>query len=139
MEPTAPAPTVLSLGPKVLIPEPFSAKGLAENISNDLASWVEAGQLSEPLAQRLRLALAAMGAAAELNNYRGFEANGERVFYELFARHKGMRYDDVEEEDDEVRKRPDHAELSRLAARAIAFNTFELSKRYFMTLKPTNR
>lgn len=131
---TAPAPSVQSLGPKVLIPEPFSAKVLADNISSDLTSWVEAGQLSEPLAQRLRQSLTAMGAAAELNNFGGFEANGERVFYELFSRGKGMRYEDLEEEDEDARKRPDHAELSRLAARAIAFNTFELSKRYFATL-----
>lgn len=130
---TAPAPSVLSLGPKVLIPEPFNAKGLADGISNDLASWVEAGQLSEPLAQRLRQSLAAMGAAAELNSPAGVAGNAERVFYELFVRCKGMRYEDVEEENDIARQRSDHPELSRLAARAIAFNTFELTKRYFVS------
>lgn len=129
---TAPAPSVLSLGPKVLIPEPFRAKVLADNISNDLASWVEAGQLSEPLAQRLRQSLAAIGAAAELNNTLGVTGNAERVFFELFVRCKGMRHDDLEEESEAARQRPGHAELSRLAARAIAFNTFELTKRYFL-------
>lgn len=132
---TAPAPSVQSLGPKILIPEPFNAKALATGISNDLASWVDAGQLSEPLAQRLRLTLAAMGNAAELNNRSGVSGNAERVFYELFSRHEGMRYQDVEEEDDASEKRKsDHPELSRLAARAIAFNTFELTKRYFASL-----
>lgn len=131
--PTAPAPTVLSLGPKVLIPEPFSAKVLADNISNDLASWVEAGQLSEPLAQRLRQLLSAMGAAAERNNLVGFAGNGQQVFYELFSRCVGMSHNDLEEESDAARQRPDHAEVSRLAARAIAFNTFELTKRYFVS------
>lgn len=129
---TAPAPSVLSLGPKVLIPEPFSAKGLAEGISNDLASWVEAGQLSEPLAQRLRQSLAAIGAAAGLNNPAGVAGNAEQVFSELFARHKGMRHEDLEEENEVARQRPDHPELSRLAARAIGFNTFELTRRYFV-------
>ncbi|MFM9879361.1 MAG: hypothetical protein ACKVOO_02995 [Burkholderiaceae bacterium] len=131
---TAPAPSVQSLGPKVLIPEPFNAKVLADNISNDLASWVEAGQLSEPLAQRLRGSMAALGAAAELNNPVGVASNAERVFYELFTRFKGMRYEDVEEESDSARRRYDHAEISRLAARAIAFNTFEVTRRYFVVL-----
>lgn len=135
----APAPTVLSLGPKVLIPEPFSAKALADNISNDLTSWVEAGQLSEPLAQRLRQSLTAMGAAAELNNPAGVEGNAERVFFELFSRRKGMSLGDLEEESDVARQRPDHAELSRLAARAIAFNTFELTSRYFSSLKKKDK
>ena len=136
---TAPAPSVQSLGPKVLIPEPFNTKVLADNISNDLASWVEAGQLSEPLAQRLRQALAAMGTAAELNNFPSFEGNGERVFAELFIRYKGMRYADVEDEDDDARKRPDHAELSRLAARAIAFNIFELIRRHSASMPRKNK
>jgi hypothetical protein len=130
---TAPAPSVQSLGPKVLIPEPFSAKELAAGISNDLASWVEAGQLSEPLAQRLRLSLAAMGSAAELNNASGVLGNAERTFFELFSRCKGMGYQDVEAESDVAKQRPDHPELSRLAARAIAFNTFELTRRYFVS------
>lgn len=129
---TAPPPTVQSLGPKVLIPEPFSAKVLADNISNDLASWVEAGQLSESLAQRLRRLLAAMGTAAELNNLVGFVGNGQQVFFELFSRCIGMQHTDLNEESDAARQRPDHAELSRLAARAIAFNTFEFIKRYFV-------
>lgn len=132
---TAPAPSVQSLGPKVLIPEPFKAKVLADNISNDLASWVEAGQLSEPLAQRLRQLLAAMGAAAELNNALGVIGNAQQMFFELFVRCKGMRVGDLEEESDAARQRPDHAELSRLAARAIAFNTFELTKRYFVSVQ----
>lgn len=132
---TAPAPSVQSLGPKVLIPEPYSTKVLAENISNDLASWVEAGQLSEPLAQRLRQLLAAMGSAAELNNLGGFVGNGQQVFFELFVRCKGMTVRDLEEESDAARLRPDHAELSRLAARAITFNTFELTKRYFVSVQ----
>lgn len=138
---TAPAPTVQSLGPKVLIPEPFNTKALATGISNDLASWVEAGHLSEPLAQRLGLTLAAIGDAAELNNPSGVSGNAERVFYELFSRHEGMRYEDVEEErDDENEKRkPDHPELGRLAARAIAFNTFELSRRYFAGRLPKDK
>ena len=122
--------------PKVLIPEPFSAKVLAENISNDLASWVEAGQLSESLAQRLRSSLAAMGVAAELNNPTGVAGNAQQVFFELFVRCKGMGVDDLEEESDAARQRPDHPELTRLAARAIAFNTFELTKRYFISTLP---
>lgn len=130
---TAPAPSVLSLGPKVLIPEPFSAKGLADGISNDVASWVEAGQLSEPLAQRLRQSLAAMGAAAELNNPSGVRGNAVQIFSELFSRHKGMRHEDLDEENDAAQQRPDHPELSRLAARAIGFNTFELTRRYFVS------
>ena len=130
---TAPAPTVQSLGPKILIPEPFNAKALATGISNDLASWIEAGQLSEPLSQRLRTTLAAIGDAAELNNLLGVSGNAERIFYELFSRHEGMRYEDVEEERDDANEKPkpDHPELSRLAARAIAFNTFELTRRFF--------
>lgn len=136
---TAPAPTVQSLGPKVLIPEPFNARALATAISNDLASWVEAGQLSEPLAQRLRLALDAIGNAAELNNPRGVSGNAERVFYELFSRHEGMRYEDVEEEHENEKRKSDHPELSRLAARAIAFNTFELARRYFVGRLPKDK
>jgi hypothetical protein len=136
---TAPAPSVQSLGPKVLIPEPFNAKELAAGISNDLASWVEAGQLSEPLAQRLRLSLAAIGSAAELNNSSGVLGNAERTFFELFSRCKGMRYQDAETENDAARQRPDHPELSRLAARAIAFNTFELTRRYFVSQKPLHK
>lgn len=138
---TAPAPTVQSLGPKVLIPEPFNAKALATGISNDLASWVEAGQLSEPLAQRLRLTLAAIGNAAELNNPSGVSGNAERVFYELFSRHEGMRYEDVEEERDNENEKPkpDSPELSRLAARAIAFNTFELTRRFFVGRLPKDK
>lgn len=136
---TAPSPSVQSLGPKVLIPEPFSAKQLATGISNDLASWVEAGQLSEPLAQRLRLSLAAVGAAAELNNQAGVVGNAERVFYELFVRCRGMRYEDVEEENEVARQRTDNSELSRLAARAIAFNTFELTRRYFVSQLSKNK
>ena len=138
---TAPAPTVQSLGPKVLIPEPFNAKSLATGISNDLASWVEAGQLSEPLAQRLRLTLAAIGNAAELNNPSGVSGNAERVFYELFSRHEGMRYEDVEEERDNENEKPkpDNPELSRLAARAIAFNTFELTRRFFAGRLPKDK
>jgi hypothetical protein len=130
---TAPAPSVASLGPKILIPEPFNAKALATGISNDLASWVEAGQLSESLAQKLRLSFAAIGDAAERNNPGGVSGNAERVFNDLFSRHEGMRYDKVEEDDDEHdkdKKHADHPELSRLAARAIAFNTFQLVKRY---------
>ena len=130
---TAPAPSVASLGPKILIPEPFNAKALATGISNDLASWVEVGQLSENLAQKLRLAFAAIGDAAERNNSGGVSGNAQRVFNDLFARHEGMRYDKVEEDDDEHDKDKKHAdrpELSRLAARAIAFNTFQLVKRY---------
>lgn len=136
---TAPAPSALSLGPKVLIPEPFGTKALAENISNDLASWVEAGQLSVPLAQRLRRSLAAMGSAAELNNSIGVAGNAQQVFFELFVRCKGMGIGDLEEESDAARQRPDHAELSRLAARAIAFNTFELTKRYFISTLPKGK
>ena len=138
---TAPAPTVQSLGPKVLIPEPFNAKALATGISNDLASWVEAGQLSEPLAQRLRLTLAAIGDAAELNNPSGVSGNAERVFYELFSRHEGMRYEDVEEERDNENEKPkpDNPELSHLAARAIAFNTFELTRRFFAGRLPKDK
>jgi hypothetical protein len=130
---TAPAPSVASLGPKILIPEPFNAKALATGISNDLASWVEAGQLSENLAQKLRLSFAAIGDAAERNNSGGVAGNAGTVFHDLFSRHEGMRYDKVEEDDDEhdkVNKHADHPELSRLAARAIAFNTFQLVKRY---------
>lgn len=130
---TAPAPSVQSLGPKILIPEPFNAKALATGISNDLASWVEAGQLSEPLAQRLRAEFAAIGNAAEVNNSVGLSANAARVFYELFLRHEGMRYERVEDDDEDDSRKSDHPELSRLAARAIAFNTFELTKRYFMS------
>jgi hypothetical protein len=134
---TAPAPSALNLGPKVLIPEPFDAQALASGIANDLASWVEAGQLSEPLAQRLRMSLTAMGSAAARNNLAGVVGNAERIFYELFVRCKGMRYQDVEAESDVARQRPDHPELSRLAARAIAFNTFELTRRYFVSkLRP---
>ncbi len=131
---TAPAPTVSSLGPKVLIPEPFNAKALSTGISSDLASWVEAGQLSEPLAQRLRTTFMVIGESAELNNPVGVSGNAERVFYELFSRHEGMRYGDVEEDrgDENGKPKPDHPELSRLAARAIAFNTFELIKRFFV-------
>ena len=138
---TAPAPTVQSLGPKVLIPEPFNTTALATAISNDLASWVEAGQLSEPLAQRLRLTLAAIGNAAELNNPSGVSGNAERVFYELFSRHEGMRYEDVEEERDNENEKPkpDSPELSRLAARAIAFNTFELTRRFFVGRLPKDK
>lgn len=136
---TAPAPSVQSLGPKVLIPEPFNAKELATGISNDLASWVEAGQLSEPLAQRLRLSLAAIGSAAELNNSSGVLGNAEPIFFELLSRCQGMRYQDVETESDIARQRPGHPELSRLAARAIAFNTFELTRRYFVSRLPTSK
>lgn len=132
---TAPAPSVQSLGPKVLIPEPFNTKVLADNISNDLASWVEAGQLSEPLAQRLRQLLVAIGAASELNNTLGVAGNAQQMFFELFIRCKGMTVRDLEDESDAARQRPDHAELSRLAARAIAFNTFELVKRYLVSLQ----
>jgi hypothetical protein len=135
---TAPAPSVASLGPKILIPEPFNAKALAAGISNDVASWVEAGQLSESLAQKLRLSFAAIGDAAERNNLGGVMGNAERVFYDVFARHKGMRHDMVENDEEHDKNNDDHKadkntnpELSRLAARAIAFNTFELIKRYF--------
>ena len=34
--------------------------------------------------------------------------------------------------DENGKPKPDHPELSRLAARAIAFNTFELIKRFFV-------
>jgi hypothetical protein len=130
----APAPTVLSLGPKILIPEPFNAKVLATAISNDLASWVEAGQLSPTLAQRLSLSFAAMGNAAELNSPSGVHGNAERIFYDIFSRHEGMRYEHCEEEREEDKKRANHSELSFLAARAIGFNTFELTRRYFASL-----
>lgn len=132
---TAPAPSVASLGPKILIPEPFNTKALATGISNDLASWVEAGQLSENLAQRLRLSLAAIGDAAERNNAGGVAGNAGRVFQDLFSRHHGMNHRHIEEDDEEdhdkASKHANHPELSRLAARAIAFNTFQLVKRYF--------
>lgn len=128
---TAPAPTVLSLGPKVLMPEPFNAKALATAISNDLASWVEAGQLSEPLAQRLRGTLAVIGSAAELNNPSGVTGNVDRIFSDLFSRQDGMRYENVEEDNDEgENQKSTNPELSRLAARAIAFNVFELKRRF---------
>ncbi len=136
---TAPAPTVQSLGPKVLIPDPFNAKTLAAGIGNDLASWVEAGQLSEPLAQRLGLALTALGNAAELENSSGVSANAERVFYEIFSRHDGMRHQDGEEEREDEAARKDHPELSYLAARALTFNTFELTRRYFMSQLPKGK
>jgi hypothetical protein len=128
---TAPAPVVQSLGPKVLISEPFNAKALATAISNDLASWVEAGQLSEPLAQRLRGTLAVIGSAAELNNTPAVTGNVDRIFSDLFSRHEGMRYEHVEEDnDDGENRKPASPELSRLAARAIAFNVFELKRRF---------
>mgnify|MGYP001343464020 CR=1 FL=1 len=136
---TAPAPFVQSLGPKVLIPEPFSAKALATGISNDLASWVEAGQLSEPLAQRLRLTLTALGNAAELGNSSGVSANAQQVFYEIFSRHEGMRHQDGEEESENEAGRKDHPELTYLAARALTFNTFELTRRYFMSQVPKGK
>lgn len=134
----APAPTVASLGPKILIPEPFNSKVLATGISNDLASWVEVGQLSESLAQRLRLSLAAISDAAERNNAGGVAGNAGRVFQELFSRHHGMNHRHMEEDDEENdndKKHANHPELSRLAARAIAFNTFELVKRYYSSQK----
>lgn len=128
---TAPAATVQSLGPKVLIPEPFNAKALAAAISNDLASWVEAGQLSEPLAQRLRGTLAVIGSAAELNNRSGVTGNVDRIFSDLFSRQEGMRYENVEEDNDDGENRKSaNPELNRLAARAIAFNVFELKRRF---------
>jgi hypothetical protein len=126
---TAPAPFVASLGPKILIPEPYSTKALAVSISNDLASWVDAGQLSLPLAQRLSLAFAAMGDAAERYNSAGVRGNAERIFLEVFSRHEGMRIEHCEDAGEH--KRPDHNEISFLAARAIGFNTFELTRRYF--------
>lgn len=129
---TAPAPSVKSLGPTVLIPEPFVAQSLATGIRDDLATWVAAGQLSEPLAQRLRSGLDAIGNAAELNNSAGVLGNAEQVFYALFSRHPGMRYEHCENDDEPDKSKADHPELSRLAARAIAFNTFELTKRYFV-------
>jgi hypothetical protein len=135
---TAPAPSVASLGPKILIPEPVNTKVLATGISNDLASWVEAGQLSESLAQKLRLSFAAIGDAAERNNSRGVTGNAERVFHDLFSRHAGMNHRDAEEDDedhDKANKHVNHPELSRLAARAIAFNTFQLIKRYYASHK----
>lgn len=130
----APAPSVGSLGPKILIPEPFNAKALATGISNDLASWVEAGQLSENLAQKLRLTFTAIGDAAERNNSGGVAGNAGTVFRDLFSRHHGMNHRHMEEDDEDhenLKKHANHPELSRLAARAIAFNTFQLIKRYY--------
>ena len=136
---TAPSPSVASLGPKILIPEPFNTKVLATGISNDLASWVEAGQLSENLAQKLRLTFAAIGDAAERNNSGGVAGNAGTVFRDLFSRHHGMSHRHIEEDDEEdhdkANKHVNHPELSRLAARAIAFNTFQLVKRYFASQK----
>lgn len=135
----APAPTVNSLGPKILIPEPYNTKTLAAGISNDLASWVEAGHLSENLAQKLRLSFAAIGDAAERNNSGGVTGNAVRVFQDLFSRHEGMNHrhfeQDEDEERDNTKKHATNSELSRLAARAISFNTFELVKRHFATQK----
>lgn len=144
---TAPASSVHSLGPKVLIPEPFNAKLLATAIGNDLASWVEAGQLSEPLAQRLRGALAVVGSAAELNNTAAVTGNVERILSDLFSRHDSMRNEDVEDdsEDEENRKpktenrKPTNPDLSRLAARAIAFNVMELKRRFMAQQLPKAR
>lgn len=135
---TAPAPSVASLGPKILIPEPYNTKALATGISNDLASWVEAGQLSENLAQKLRLSFAAIGDAAERNNSGGVAGNAGTVFRDLFARHEGMSHRNIEEDDEDhenAKKHTHQPELSRLAARAIAFNTFELVRRYYSSQK----
>ena len=127
----APAPKAYSLGPRVLIPEPFSTKALAQAIAGDLPRWVETGQLSQPLAQRLTGLLLAAGDAAERNNTPGVTANATEVFRELFMRHAGMSHRNAGEDDPESARRRDHAELSYLAARAIVFNTFELVRRYF--------
>ena len=105
---TAPAPSVASLGPKILIPEPYNTKALATGISNDLASWVEAGQLSETLAQKLRLSFAAIGDAAESNNPSGVAGNAERVFRDLFSRHDGMNHRHIEEDEDEDHDKAKH-------------------------------
>jgi hypothetical protein len=124
----APVQRIATLGPKVLIPEPYNNKLMALAIADDLASWVAAGQLSEPLAQRLRLTLAAIGESAERNNEAGVEGNIKQIFGEIFGRHKGM--DHTEFDEDREEKRADQPELSYLAARAIGFNAFELLKRY---------
>lgn len=135
----APAPTVDSLGPKILIPEPFNTKSLATGISNDLASWVEVGQLSETLAQKLRLSFAAIGDAADRNNSGGVSGNAAMVFRDLFSRHHGMNHRHIEEDEDvdheKAKQHTNHPELSRLAARAIAFNTFQLVKRFHSSQK----
>jgi hypothetical protein len=125
---TDPVPQLDALGPKILIPEPFNTKLLAKAISDDLASWVTAGQLSESLAQRLRLTLAAAGDAAERNIEDGVEGHVKQIFIEIFGRHKGMDHKEFDEEREE--KRADQPELSYLAARAIGFNASELLKRY---------
>lgn len=135
---TAPAPSIASLGPKILVPEPYNTKALATGISNDLASWVEAGQLSENLAQKLRLSFAAIGEAADRNNSGGVAGNARIVFRDLFSRHEGMSHRNIEEDDDDldnVKKHAHQPELSRLAARAITFNTFELVRRYYSSQK----
>ena len=128
-----PLPRLDALGPKILIPDPFNTKLLAKAISDDLASWVTAGQLSEPLAQRLRLTLAAAGEAAERNNEEGVEGHVKQIFIEIFGRHKGMDHKEFDEEREE--RRVDQPELSYLAARAIGFNASELLKRYSLANK----
>ncbi len=130
---TTPPPSLDSLGPKILIPEPFNTKLLATAISDDLASWVTAEQLSEPLAQRLRLTLAAAGEAAERNNEAGVKDHVKQIFMEIFGRHKGMDHKEFDDEHEE--KRPNQPELSYLAARAIGFNASELLKRHILTNK----
>ena len=125
----APARSVESLGPKILVPEPFDARALAGAVAGDLSDWVKAGQLSEDLAMQLRGSLIAIGHAAEMNNPKGVSENAERVFRMLFSRHRGMRYADAQDGDDEARRGNDQPDLSYLAARAIAFNTFELTRR----------